>query len=113
MQRDIKTYCSDILESIDKIGKFIEDMSFQKYTENSLVKSAVERQFEIIGESLSRISRYFPQKFSEISNGRNIIDFRNIISHGYDVIEDSIVWDIIKNHLPGLEKEMNNLLNSE
>ncbi len=47
-----------------------------------------------------------------VSEYRRIIAFRNIIVHGYDAIDTGIVWDAIKNHLPKLKKEIEQLLSS-
>jgi uncharacterized protein with HEPN domain len=59
-----------------------------------MIKSAVERQFEIIGEILSWMSKEFPLAYSKIRNARRIIDFRNLISHGYDLISDERIFQI-------------------
>ncbi len=111
MRHDINAYYADIMESIRKIISFIGDSTYQEYSTSNILKSAVERQFEIIGESLGRIDRDYPDKINSISNARSIIDFRNILIHGYDTIDDAIVWDIISQHLPVLKDEITRLLN--
>jgi uncharacterized protein with HEPN domain len=74
-----------------------------------LLKRAIERNLEIIGEAMNRILKedpYFP-----IDNARRIIGLRNQIIHGYDSISDENIWGIIKNYLPNLKSEVNTMIN--
>jgi uncharacterized protein with HEPN domain len=75
-----------------------------------MAQAAVERKFEIIGEALNRISASDPAILKRISGYRRIIGFRNVISHGYDVVDLEIVWDAVRNHLPVLIREVEELL---
>ena len=70
---------------------------------------AVERELEIIGEALKRMKSGFEDVFVRIRDGRKIIDFRNILAHGYDAISDEVVWSIIENNLSILKKEMQDI----
>ncbi|PJE39806.1 MAG: antitoxin [Flavobacterium sp.] len=99
---DIKTSIEEI-ESYFPLGKV-----FQHYQEDLKTKRAVERNIEIIGESMSRILKVNPQ--IEISNSRKIVDARNKIIHGYDEISDDVIWGIVVNNLPILKSEVENLL---
>lgn len=65
-----------------------------------MVKSAVERQFEILGEALNRIKKIDPELLNELSDWQRIISFRNVIVHAYDVIDDEIVFLVIKDKIP-------------
>lgn len=110
MQHDSRTYLHDIVSAASSIKKFIEDVHYEEFINNLLVRSAVERQFEIIGEALTRIYRHDQAIADQIPKLRDIIDFRNVIAHGYDVIDHEIVWDIIQNHLPELTKKCHDIL---
>ena len=74
------------------------------------MKSAVERQFEIIGEALARLD---PETASRISEYRRIIAFRNILIHGYAQIDERLVWDVLEARLPPLAQEVNSPLGEQ
>jgi len=84
------------------ISAFIGDLNFQEYKENILVKRAVEREFEIIGEVLRRVRDEMPSLLEKIPNARQIIGFRNVIAHGYDVVSDETIYRVVKFDLPDL-----------
>ncbi|MCC5914987.1 MAG: DUF86 domain-containing protein [Balneolaceae bacterium] len=64
---------------------------------------AIEREFEIIGEALYRLEKVEPDKLADrIPEYRKIIDFRNILAHGYDIIDEAVVWDFVQNKVPKL-----------
>ena len=85
-------------------------MSFKKYQETLIAKRAVERNFEIIGEALNRIKYKDSEMLENISEHHRIIGFRNILIHGYDIVDEAIVWKAGTIHLPILVKEIKELL---
>lgn len=72
------------------------------YKADAFLRSAVERQFEIVGEALNRLKKIEPDVVVRISDYQRIIGFRNVLAHGYDIISDEIVWD----KLAGLRQEI-------
>lgn len=111
MNLKIKKLLFDILTSINKIDQYLgKERIFSKYEENEMLRDAVERNIEIIGEAVNKILGLKPE--IDITNSRRIVDARNKIIHGYDEIENSQIWGIIINHLPTLKLEVENLLNS-
>lgn len=71
-----------------------------------MLASAVERKFEIIGEALVRIRRKHPDDLSFLSDTAAIIGFRNILAHTYDHVEETVVWGIILEKIPGFIHEL-------
>ena len=70
----------------------------------------MERNFEIIGEALNRIGRIDPETAERIGDNQRIIGFRNILIHGYDVVDYEVVWLIVRDNVPGLLEKVNYLL---
>ncbi len=109
MDSEIKKYLFDINESIDSIENYLgETRDFNVYSGNKMLRRAIEREFEIIGEAMNRILKIdFEIK---ISSSKQIISMRNRVIHGYDKIDNEIIWGIIVRHLPTLKKEIKELL---
>jgi len=96
----------DALVAARAIRSFIEGKTFQDYCLDDLLCSGVERKFEIIGEALNRIRRKYPEDMVRVSDWPAIIGFRNILAHGYDHVESSVVWGIATNQLPAFITEL-------
>ncbi len=111
MDNEIKKLLQDILISLQNIEDYIgEDKIFIQYDANLQLQDAVERNLITIGEAMNVLLRKAPE--INITNARRIVDARNRLTHGYDEIESTQVWNIIINHLPILNFEVNKLLNS-
>lgn len=67
-----------------------------------MLRSAVERQFEIIGEALNQLSKVDTELAVQIPDLSRIVGFRNILIHGYAMIDNGLVWQILTEVLPGL-----------
>ncbi len=100
----------DILQAVEEIQKFVRGMDFKEYQNNPLTKRAVERDFEIIGEALNRIKYADDELLEKISEHHRIIGFRNILIHGYDIVDEAIVWQAATKHLPILVSEVKEIL---
>ncbi|MBM4066761.1 MAG: DUF86 domain-containing protein [Planctomycetes bacterium] len=112
MDHDPKAYPFDIKQACDEIKKFIQDMSFEEYSRNSMVKAAVERKFLVIGEAMARLKREHPEIIDKITDHEKIIGFRNVLVHGYDIIDDATVWSAIKDSIPTLRHQMEDILDT-
>lgn len=105
MKRETKKYLYDILTSINSINEFLGDKrDFLEYQKNKLLRRGVERELEIIGEAMNRALRLEPDL--KIENARQIVDTRNWVIHGYDKVDDVVVWGIVSKHLPKLKNEI-------
>ena len=110
MKNEILAHLHDILQAGRAVRDFVAGRSFQDYCSDELLRSGVERKFEIMGEALNRIARDDPAVLSQIRDYRDIISFRNILVHGYDSIDDRIAWDTIETDLDSLLEDVESLL---
>lgn len=110
MPRDPRAYLEDIVEACQAIAAATQGLDLPAYLANRLVRSAVEREFIIIGEALVALSRRSPAEFAGIGHARRIIDFRNQLTHEYPTIDDTIVWAIADRDVPVLLLECQVLL---
>jgi uncharacterized protein with HEPN domain len=109
MEIEIKKYLFDIQESIESIENYLGDKrDFKIYSTDKMLRRAIEREFEIIGEAMKRIEKLDPTL--NISSKKKIINMRNRVIHGYDKIDDELIWGTIVRHLPILKIEIGNLL---
>jgi len=111
-ERNTIALLGDIIESIQNILEFTRDFSFDKYVNDLKTRHAVEHNFMIIGEAVSRVSENFKKEHPEI-NWRQVKDFRNVIVHDYFGIDNNIVWDIIQFNLSELLDDIKLILTKE
>lgn len=105
MMEKERKYVSDILLAISLIEQFTEEVyNFDSYCQDIKTQSAVERQLAIVGEALNKLKQINPD--ISIINDKQIISLRNRLVHAYDSIDSTIIWTILKNHLPQLKKEV-------
>lgn len=99
----------DMAQAIRYLQSFTENLTFEEYFSNVLFVSAVERQFEILGEAARRISNEFRQAHPEI-DWQQIVGLRNIISHRYEEVDHERLWAIIHSELPPLLSQLEILI---
>ena len=100
----------DIRQACGLISRFTEGKDFDDYAGDDLLRSGEERQFEIVGEALNRAVKIEPEIEDMISNVKRIISFRNFLIHAYPQVDHNVVWDIVKDSLPVLHKEVDEIL---
>lgn len=112
-QRERRLFLWDIVEAGSEILRFTEGKNFAAYEQDSMLRAAVERKFEIIGEALSQAIRLYPDLRDEIAASQQIIAFRNRLIHGYLALDDNLVWSVIQVYLPPLMYQVKALLPNE
>lgn len=110
MRLEARKYVADIQIAAERIARFTAGKRFEQYLADELLRSAVERQFGIVGEALSRLAKDSPEVIALIPDHAKIISFRNILVHGYASVDDRIVWGVIEIHLAPLRKAVTQLL---
>ena len=99
---DVRVYLQDMVTAATAIGDFIAGRTLDDYKADLMVRSAVERHFEILGEALAGALRLDPALQERLPASRGVIDFRNVIAHDHDVLAAATVWDIARHVLPSL-----------
>jgi uncharacterized protein with HEPN domain len=93
---------SHALAACETVADFCEGKTREDYLADVLLRSAVERQFEIIGEALNRAAQLDDTVESIVPELRRIVGLRNRIIHGYDSVDDELVWSLVQDNLPPL-----------
>jgi uncharacterized protein with HEPN domain len=103
----------DIKLAIEEVDSYFvnRQRNFQDYKSDVILRRAIERNLEIIGEAMNRILKEDPDFL--IENARRIVGLRNQIIHGYDSISDENIWGVVINHLPNLKTEVENLIKEQ
>jgi uncharacterized protein with HEPN domain len=110
MQPKTRALLQDMLSAGRFVRQWTATATFEEYERNDLLRSAIERQFEIIGEAARRLGSSDPETASALTDVARIIGFRNVLAHGYSVINNAQVWDVIERFLPTLLAEVERLL---
>jgi uncharacterized protein with HEPN domain len=110
MRLEAKKYVFDIQRAAALIAEFTSGLSLEEYQRRPMVRAAVEREFEIIGEALTQLMKVDTAVAVGISDHRRIVAFRNVLVHGYADVDDQLVWDVITTKLSTLQEEVSALL---
>jgi uncharacterized protein with HEPN domain len=110
MPRDPRAYLKDVIEACDAIVSAVGGLDLAQYRSNRLVRSAVKREFILIGEAITGLRRHAPTAFGRITDGARIVDFRNQLTHEYVHVNDVVVWGIIEHNVATLRRECTALL---
>ena len=110
MRRDPRAYLWDVREAADAIADFVRDRDFDQYTSDLMLRSAVERQFAIIGEALNQLSKIDADLAARIPELLRVVAFRNVLIHAYQEIDDAGVWRIVQADLAPLRERVARLL---
>jgi uncharacterized protein with HEPN domain len=105
-------YLWDAERAAERIARFTSGRSFDDYLEDEMMRAAVERQFEIIGEAFAGLRRADPAAAACIPDLPRIVAFRNVLIHGYATIDARLVWGVVENDLGRLRAAITQLLGS-
>jgi uncharacterized protein with HEPN domain len=110
MPPDARKFLWDAQQAVALISGFVAGKSFANYCQDAMLRSAVERQFEIVGEALNALSRIAPEIAAQIPESGRMVAFRNVLIHGYATVDDRLVWGVVEGKLPLLRDALSRLL---
>lgn len=110
MRRSAEAYLADVIDACAAIQEALDGVSVDAYGASRLLRSAVEREFMIIGEALANLGRLAPEVEGSVSHTRMIVGFRNRLAHDYAAIDDEAVFRIAEHDVAPLRAECEALL---
>ena len=113
MRLEAKKYLFDMQQAAALLTQFTAGKGFADYVGDAMLRAAVEREFEIIGEALGQLAKLDQELAAGISEHRDIVAFRNILIHVYAEVDDRLVWDVVETKLPVLIREIDALLGAD
>ena len=96
----------DILQAIAETETFCRAKTFHDFQKDRGLQLIIERELEIIGEALARLRRNHPDRARLIHDLDKIVGLRNVLAHGYDILEHEILWDIVENKIATLRRDV-------
>lgn len=103
-------YLWDAHRAAERVARFTFGRSFSDYLADDMMRAAVERQFEIMGEAFAGLRRVDPALARAIPDLSRIVAFRNVLIHGYATVDDRLVWEVVQRDLAGLAPILSRLL---
>lgn len=110
MHADARKLLWDAQRAAERLARFTHGKSFADYQADDFLRSAVERQLEIVGEALNQLRRVDVATAGGIPELSRIVGFRNVLIHGYASVDNRIVWGIIETHLGSLRTSLDKVL---
>lgn len=112
MRLEEKKLVHDALKAAESIHAFTTEKSFSDYRSEDMLRAAVERKFEIVGEALNQLRKVNPTLIENVVDYHRIIAFRNVLIHGYAQVDDNLVWTVVQEKLPELLKDLAGMIAS-
>ncbi|HAV13093.1 MAG TPA: hypothetical protein DCX06_06335 [Opitutae bacterium] len=112
MPRKLEKLVHDARGACDELRTFTRGKTYEDLLEDRGLQLILERLFEVLGEALNRLRNLDEEAFQQITDGHRIIGTRNLLAHGYDVVDHEILWAAVQSSLGHLEKDLERILHT-
>lgn len=109
MPRDFNVYLEDVLNAIEKIDRYVANITFDTFIRDEKTVDAVARNLEIVGEAIKKVPLHVRQRHTEVE-WKKIAGLRDILIHAYFGIDATIIWDVVREKLPVLKQQVEQIL---
>ena len=110
MRHNLDIYLSQLSDTGTEIVAFTQGKTLERYLHDRALRLIVERLFTIFGEAMVRVRLHFPEAYAQLADAPKVVQFRNLLTHRYDLVDDAQVWRIVEHYLPPLLHEVNLLM---
>jgi uncharacterized protein with HEPN domain len=110
LRHEPRKYLWDARRAGDAVLRYVHGRTLDDYRADDYFRSAVERQLQNVGEAIAQLARLDAETAARIPDMPRIVAFRNILVHGYALLDHDLVWNVIDEHLPGLVSALDTLL---
>lgn len=112
MSQDFDIYLEDILEAIDRIQEYVQDVTRETFEADRMRIDAVIRNLEVIGEAVKQVPDSIREQYPRVE-WRKIAGLRDILIHKYFDVNLGIVWGVVQSNIPILKTEIQQILNEK
>jgi len=109
--REYIFYLEDMVQSIDKIANYLQNIDYDQFLKNDMLIDAVIRNFEIIGEAANNVPFEIQEKYADVP-WTKMYRLRNIVVHHYHGIDYEMIWEIVRNNLPQNRIDLQNVIDN-
>lgn len=106
MPHRLQKLVRDAAEACRELRVFTDGKCYQDVVDDRGLQLIIERLFEVLGEALYRIRNLDENAFDQLTDGHRIVGTRNLLAHGYDVVDHEILWAAIQLNLDTLESDL-------
>ncbi|PXA03666.1 hypothetical protein DDZ13_10235 [Coraliomargarita sinensis] len=111
MPRKLEKLLEDARGACHELRSFTQGKTYEDLLDDRGLQLILERLFEVLGEALFRLRNLDEGSFEQITDGHRIIGTRNLLAHGYDIVDHEILWAAVQSSLTPLEEDLERLLN--